>query len=77
MGSHDVFIAEIVSVSVDEHLMDKNGKLRLERARLLAFGHGEYYALGEMAGVFGFSAVKRRKAKPNQAKKGNEHGKRR
>ena len=77
MGSHDVFIAEIVSVSVDEHLMDKNGKLHLERARLLAFGHGEYYALGEKAGVFGFSAVKRRKAKPNQVKKGNEHGKRR
>ena len=75
MGSHDVFIAEIVSVSVDEGLMDANGKLRLERADLLAFGHGEYYALGKRVGVFGFSAVKRRKT-PDK-KKGNGNGKRR
>ena len=75
MGSHDVFIAEIVSVSVDEGLMDANGKLRLERADLLAFGHGEYYALGKHVGVFGFSAVKRRKT-PDK-KKGNGNGKRR
>lgn len=75
MGSHDVFIAEIVSVSVDENLMDANGKLRLERADLLAFGHGEYYALGRRVGVFGFSAVKRRKT-PDK-KKGNGNGKRR
>lgn len=76
MGSHDVFIAEIVSVSVDERLMDKSGKLRLERAGLLAFGHGEYYKLGEKAGVFGCSAVKRRKG-PQKKKKGNDDGKRR
>ena len=75
MGSHDVFIAEIVSVSVDEKLMDDSGKLRLERADLLAFGHGEYYALGRRVGVFGFSAVKRRKT-PDK-KKGNGNGKRR
>ena len=75
MGSHDVFIAEILSVSVDENLMDANGKLRLERADLLAFGHGEYYALGRRVGVFGFSAVKRRKT-PDK-KKGNGNGKRR
>ena len=75
MGSHDVFIAEILSVSVDEKLMDDSGKLRLERADLLAFGHGEYYALGRRVGVFGFSAVKRRKT-PDK-KKGNGNGKRR
>ena len=78
MGSHDVFISEIVSVSVDERLMDRNGKLRLERAGLLAFGHGEYYKLGEKVGVFGFSAVKRRKGTPApKQKKGNDDGKRR
>lgn len=75
MGSHDVFVAEILSVSVDEGLMDANGKLRLERADLLAFGHGEYYALGRRVGVFGFSAIKRRKTPAK--KKGNENGKRR
>ena len=78
MGSHDVFVSEIVSVSVDERLMDKAGKLRLERARLLAFGHGEYYALGEKVGVFGFSAVRRRrKTGKTQNKKGKDDGKRR
>ena len=78
MGSHDVFVSEILSVSVDEKLMDGNGKLRLERARLLAFGHGEYYALGERVGVFGFSAVKRRRGAPKTAsKKGKNDGKRR
>lgn len=78
MGSHDVFISEIVSVSVDERLFDRSGKLRLERANLLAFGHGEYYSLGQRVGVFGFSAVKRRKKKPDPSKtKGDEHGKRR
>ena len=76
MGSHDVFIAEIVSVSADSRLIDKTGKLRLERARLLAFGHGEYYALGERVGTFGFSAVKRRNGTPNK-KKGKQDGKRR
>ena len=75
MGSHDVFISEIISVSADERLFDCNGKLRLERANLLAFGHGEYYALGKRVGVFGFSAVKRRKT-PDK-KKGNGNGKRR
>ena len=78
MGSHDVFISEILSVSVDERLMDKNGKMHLERAHLLAFGHGEYYSLGEKVGVFGFSAVKRRKGKPvPQKKEESGNGKRR
>ena len=77
MGSHDVFIAEIVSVSVDEGLMDANGKLRLERANLLAFGHGEYYTLGKRVGKFGCSAIKRRKKPPLDEKKGNGNGKRR
>ena len=78
MGSHDVFISEILSVSVDERLMDKNGKMHLERAHLLAFGHGEYYSLGEKVGVFGFSAVKRRKGKPApQKKEESGNGKRR
>lgn len=68
-GSHDVFVCEIVAVTVDEALMDKAGKLRLERAKLLAFGHGDYYALGEKVGFFGFSAVKQKKPGQNAKKK--------
>lgn len=61
MGSHDVFIADIVSVSCDESIIDSEGKLRYDRADLLAYGHGEYYALGEVVGRFGFSTDKVKK----------------
>ena len=62
MGSHDVFVADIVSVSCREELMDESGRLCLERARLLAYAHGEYYSLGERLGKFGFSTDKAAKA---------------
>ncbi len=58
MGSHDVFIADIVSVSCDESIIDEAGKLHFERADLLAYAHGEYYSLGECVGRFGFSTDK-------------------
>lgn len=63
MGSHDVFIADIVSVSCDDAILDANGKIRLDRAHLLAYAHGEYYALGRRLGTFGFSAAKRHSGK--------------
>jgi flavin reductase (DIM6/NTAB) family NADH-FMN oxidoreductase RutF len=65
MGSHDMFIADVVSVHVDETLIDENGKLRLENAHLAAFAHGEYFGLGKKLGWFGFSAVKKKKKKTN------------
>ena len=58
MGSHDVFLADIVSVSCDEGIMDPDGKIHFERANLLAYAHGEYYSLGERVGRFGFSTDK-------------------
>jgi hypothetical protein len=45
-------------VDADESLLDENGKLCLDRAGLTAFAHGEYYALGEVIGKFGFSVAK-------------------
>ena len=59
LGSHDVFVADIVNVSCDESLLDAAGKIHIERAHLLAYAHGEYYTLGKRLGAFGFSAVKR------------------
>lgn len=77
MGSHDVFIADILSVSCREELLDTEGKLHFERANLLAYMHGEYYSLGECLGSFGFSTKKedkkprrtaeRSKGKPQEA----------
>lgn len=59
LGSHDMFIAEVVSVSVDETLLDENERLDLEKANLIAYSHGEYFMLGEKIGKFGFSVAKR------------------
>ncbi len=61
LGSHHMFLAEIVAVDVDESLLDKDGKLHLERGGLAAFAHGEYYELGKQIGTFGFSVKKKRK----------------
>ncbi len=63
LGSHDMFIADIVAVDVDESLLDKDGKLCLDRAHLAAFAHGEYFELGKKIGTFGFSVKKKKKKK--------------
>lgn len=62
LGSHDMFIADIVAVDVEEALIDGAGKLRLERAGLAAFAHGDYFELGKKIGNFGFS-VRKKKSK--------------
>lgn len=61
LGSHDMFIADIVAINLDETLIDKDGRLRLDRAGLAAFAHGEYFALGKKIGNFGFSVKKKGK----------------
>lgn len=67
MGTHDVFIADIVSVSCDDSIIDSEGKIRFDKAGLLAYAHGEYFALGEKVGTFGFSTKK--PTKKSQPKK--------
>ncbi len=63
LGSHDLFIAEVVSVSVDEKLLDEKGRLDLGKAKLVAYSHGEYFMLGEKLGKFGYSVAKKTKNK--------------
>lgn len=63
LGTHDMFMADIVGVDVDESIIDKNGKLRLDKANLTAYAHGEYFELGKKIGTFGFSAAKKKKKK--------------
>ena len=70
LGTHDMFLADIVSVSVDESLLDEKGALHIDRAHLAAFAHGEYFELGKKLGSFGFSVKKSKKPK-NVSKKGN------
>ena len=63
METHDMFMADIVAVNVDDSLLDKDGKLCLDRAHLAAFAHGEYFALGRKLGSFGYSARKKKSNK--------------
>ena len=67
LGSHDMFIAEIVCTSVDESIIDENGRLDLDKADLVAYSHGEYFALGEKLGKFSYSTHKSEKLKTRQA----------
>lgn len=67
MGTHDMFVADILCTDVNEDIIDAEGKLRLDKAQLMAFAHGEYFALGKKIGGFGFSAKK--KSKNKDAKK--------
>ena len=61
LGSHDMFIADVVAVNASEFLMDKNSKiLQLERGNLLSYSHGQYYTLGKRIGKFGFSVEKKK-----------------
>ena len=58
LGSHDMFIAEVVGITVDEKYMDEAGKFDLFATDLTAYSHGEYYSLGKNLGKFGFSVKK-------------------
>ncbi|MDE7002577.1 MAG: flavin reductase family protein [Lachnospiraceae bacterium] len=59
LGSHDMFIAEVAAVHVDDRYMDGKGRFHLEDARPIVYSHGEYYDLGEKLGRFGYSVQKK------------------
>ncbi len=69
LGSHDMFIADIVAVAADETFVDENGRLMLEKADLLAYAHGDYFALGRKIGDFGFSVRKKKTIAGKKRKK--------
>ncbi len=66
LGSHDMFLAEVVATDVEESLLDEKGKLDLRRADLICYSHGEYYPLAKPLGFFGYSVAKRKKLKRNR-----------
>ena len=65
LGSHDMFLADVLAVHADEAYMDKNNKFHLNNAGLLVYSHGEYLAGGRKVGTFGYSVKK----KTNKRKK--------
>ena len=61
LGSHDLFLAEVLSVSVDEAYLDETWKFHLNDTRLVSYSHGEYFGLGKKLGSFGYSVRKKKK----------------
>ena len=62
LGSHDMFIAEVVSTDIDDRYLNEKGTLDLSDAHLIAYSHGEYRKLGKALGTFAYSTKKKKKA---------------
>ncbi len=74
-GTHDMFVAEIANVQVDETLIDENGRICLDRAGLICYNHGEYFTLSkDPLGKFGYSVMKPKTRKRLEAQKRQKAG---
>lgn len=61
LGSHDMFLAEVLAVNVDEDYLDENKRFHLDKANPICYSHGTYYGLAKPLGTFGFSVTKIKK----------------
>lgn len=68
LGSHHMFLAEVLAVQIDEQYLNEKNKFELNKTGLMAYSHGEYLSLGKKIGTFGYS-VKKKKSKSKQKKK--------
>ena len=68
LGTHDMFLAEVVAVHADERYMDDKNKFHLEKAEPIVYSHGSYLATGETLGTFGYSVRKPTKSRPSSNK---------
>lgn len=71
LGSHDLFLAEVTNVTIEDRYLDENGKFDLDRAGLIAYSHGEYFELGKKVGSFGYSVRKPGKSAGRRGRLGN------
>ena len=70
LGSHDMFIADVVGIEADERYIDaETGKFSLDKAHPIVYSHGEYYSLGKMLGHFGWSVRKKPNTKSSKPRK--------
>ena len=63
LGSHDMFIGEVVGTNIDDQYLDENNRLDLKKADLITYSHGQYYTLDKVIGKFGFSVQKKKRSK--------------
>lgn len=61
LGSHDLFIADVVAVNVSKNFLNENGKFELNQAKPVVYSHGDYYGIGNLLGTFGYSVRKKKK----------------
>ena len=61
LGTHDMFLAKVVAINVDENLIDEKGTLQMKKAKLVAYSHGDYLELGKKIGSFGYSVKKQKR----------------
>ena len=69
LGTHDMFMAEVVAVHVDEKYMDEKGTFHLEAAKPLVYSHGQYFGVGKHIGGFGYAVRKKAVKKAERVKK--------
>ena len=60
LGSHHMFLADIVAVNIDESYLNEKNKFELGKAKPIVYSHGEYYGLGDLLGTFGYSVKKKK-----------------
>ena len=72
LGSHTMFLAEILGVNVDEKYIDKNGRFDISKCKLIAYANGSYYALGKQLGTFGYSVRKKKKESHHKKRDSNK-----
>lgn len=78
LGSHDMFLAEVLAVHVDEKYIDQTGKFHLDKSKPICYSHGGYFGLGQQLGSFGYSVMKKKTQKKrakSQPKAGSGHKK--
>ena len=73
LGSHNMILADVVTVTVDEAYMDENGKFCLNDTGLVTYSHGEYFLLGKKVGTFGYS-IRRKSSRKKTASKNHKKG---
>lgn len=61
LGSHDMFMAEVLSIDVEDKYIDEKGAFDISKCNLIAYANGGYYPLGKKIGKFGFSVEKKKK----------------
>lgn len=60
MGSHDVFLADVLSIDADEKYIDENGAFDITKCNLIAYANGKYFSMGKQIGSFGYSVKKKK-----------------